>query len=336
MNSKENSIIIVFSFYEDAEGYYAVHYNVQGDLSESKISSIIEGTYHDYKTDSEWIVGSFIQVVDYLTGVEYNLIHAEEIAIAKKAQREENLKTFLFVGRILLEIAAVATIITLIIAHRKKDSLYEEEISNLSRNKESVERKLQTANENLARVNEERSNLLVWQSNARSVDTEIDSKIEDDLAQREAAFFDRKYGKAFALDQLDEMLNRYEEMTALEQSYVKTDISSAQARHDELAKEEAEKATQILKDAYTQYPGDRYHLDQLNSTIKYYEGLPLCVRMLIAMTIINNLRSSRKAAESDHQRHQSYNSYHNDSYRSTLTHTTFHSGTFGGGFGGGH
>ena len=109
MSGKENSIMIVFSFYEDAGGYYAVHYDVQGDLSETLVTQKIEGTYHQFKTDATWIAGSFEQVVDYLTEVEDNLIHADEIA----ARQEERNILLLKIFRIMFELLAVATIIYL-------------------------------------------------------------------------------------------------------------------------------------------------------------------------------------------------------------------------------
>ena len=65
-----NGVVVVFSFYDEACCYYAVHYGANVNLSESKMKIIIEETYHDFKTDATWVEGSFIQCIDYLKTVK--------------------------------------------------------------------------------------------------------------------------------------------------------------------------------------------------------------------------------------------------------------------------
>lgn len=106
----KHGIIIVFSFYKEANGYYSVTYGDKLQINESKVSRLIEGTYHDYPTDSTWITGSFKLCTDYFSSVEYNIVHADEIAEQKAQQEAENKANFIKFMKILAIVIGVIEI----------------------------------------------------------------------------------------------------------------------------------------------------------------------------------------------------------------------------------
>ena len=329
----DNSIMIVFSFYEEAEGYYGVHYNVQGELSESKISGIIEGTYHDFKTDSSWIAGSFNMVVTYLLESEYNLIHADEIAARKQAESNKMFQIIQYVVLGLLAIFILYLLYKIKVQHDEYETLSEE---SASRNNE-LSRRLRNKENDIETLEGEKSELEEWKANAIAADPDIIKKISVYLAQGTARRFSTNFGSAKTLDDYCQMFDTYNGMSDLEKSFVSIDVDTAREKLDELAKEKAAEATKLIEETCS-YSDDRHHLDSYNSTLNYYNGLPSYVRTLITLALVNNLIQRQSNAQSDYRsyQHRSSYSHHSSSSTSHSSYGGFHSGTFGGGFHGGH
>ncbi len=333
MLSPDNSIMIVFSFYEDSEGYYAVHYNVQGNLSESTINQIIQGSYHDFKTDSTWITGSFEKVVDYLTEVEYNLIHADEIA----EQNKEMLITLGKIFRVMLEIFAIVAIIYLAWELKKQDKDWRAYTDKKDKKIDALIHEAKRQDSAREKLKARCDTLQGWKDNAIASTPEIEARITEYLAKKHAREFDKNYKKAEGVEVLSSMISEYDAMSAREKALVKLDIAKARQKLDELTKEEAKRASKVIEDACRQ-SADRHHRDSYNNAMNYYNGLPTAVKVLIAAQLISRLNNNHSAAQSDYHRHQSsysssYSHHHSSSSFST---GGFHSGTFGGGFGGGH
>lgn len=333
LNGKENSIMIVFTFYEDAGGYYAIHYDIQGNMSENQVNRIIQGSYHDFKTDATWIAGSFDQVIDYLSDVEYSLIHADEIA----KQEKESLHMALKVFRIILEIFAVVIIIYLIRKNSKDaaewDELDEKKEKKINNILEDARKKKQMCKSLSEKCNE----LQKWKDNAIACTPGVEANVTEYLAKERANEFDETFKETKEFPELVQMIFEYDEMSTQEKEHVKIDVKSARARLEKMAKAEAKKATKVIEETCKK-SADRHNRDSYNSTLNYYNGLPHPVRILIAAQLIKKLNDGNSAAQSDY-RH--YHNMHSSSYRSSTSsfrHSSggFHSGTFGGGFHGGH
>lgn len=333
LNGKENSIMIVFSFYEDAGGYYAVHYDVQGDFREHEVNQVISGTYHDFKTDATWITGSFEQVIDYLTKVEDNLINADEIAEQKKEMAIIILKTF----RIELEILAIVWIIYLIRKNKKNESEWQECLDKKEGKISSLTNEVRVKEEEFDKLKAECYELQEWKKNALDASPEIEIMISQYLAKKHANEFDKRFKKAKSFEKLTEMISEYDKMSDAEKDFVKLDVVKAREKHEALAQVEAEKATKILEEACSK-SSDRHNRDSYKNAMNYYHGLPQCIRILIAAHLITTLTENHAKSEKDYKRYHSSSSssYHSSSSSSFHSSGGFHSGTFGGGFRGGH
>ena len=136
------------------------------------------------------------------------------------------------------------------------------------------------------------------------------------------------------------MFEQYGSMTEEEKSYVTLDMGRAQDMLDELAKIEAKKATEMIEET-CQLSTTSSHYSDYSRTMNYYNGLPDCVRVLLAVSLINSLKNNHNRSHTAYTQHQestSYSSHHHSSshsYRSSFG-GGFHSGSFGGHVGGGH
>lgn len=335
LKDKPNSIMIVFSFYKEAYGYYAIHYNMQGDLSEYNVSNIIQNSYHDFKTDSEWVVGSFKKIVNYLKDVEYELINADALKIERDKQREESLNNFYNFSRIVLEVIALIVIIILAIFKYKDKKYYENAIYE---SESDIKEKAQTikANEQeISNLEKENKKLKEWKKNAKAVNSDIDSKISDYLARIKASVFDKKYSKSSSFEELDEMIIEYEGLSTIEKEYITLDIKSFKKKYDKLLKEKVDEATNYIKSKCDEYEGNRHYRYELDDTLSYYNHLPSSIRVLIAVSVITNLKNMHSDAQRDYRNYTYHSSSSSSSYSSSFG-GGFSSGTFGGGFGGGH
>ena len=332
----ENSILIAYSFYEDANGYFGVYYNVQGDVSRSEIQSIISGTYHDFETDGTWIAGSTDQVVDYLEKVESDLLSTDARMAEKKKQDEEFLKSF----RVVLMCLGGGIILLLIVLYRKKDNeLWETERKN-ERKVEELLSTISKKDDEIEKGLEEVRRLNTWKRNAISADPDIERKIKTFLAYQKAKQFDSDFGSASTLSDYVSMFDQYGAMSDEEKSYVQLDMVKAKEMLDQLAKIEAEKANSYFEET-CKLSSNRANYESYNNAVHYYNGLPSCVRTLLNLALIHSLTSGHSQAQSDYKHHQaasSYHSYHSSSSSSRSYHSSggFHSGSFGGHFGGGH
>lgn len=336
---KENSIIIAFSFYKDENAYYGGYYNVQGDLSKGEIEGIIEGTYHDFKTDGSWIAGSTDQIVDYLVKVEKDLLTTD----ARKAAEKERDEEFLRIVRIILEALGVCGIIALAIFHNRTvdelEKIIDDKDTNIRREEENSFKLMCERND----VDSKRKELVTWKERAIAADPNIEEKIKTFLAKRKAEKFSIDFGAAATLNEYVEMFKQYSSMTEEEKAYVTLDMDKAKDMLDELAKIEANKATEMIENT-CKLSTTSSNYSSYSRTMNYYNGLPDCVRVLIAVSLINSLQNNHTRSHNEYVRHEK-NISHSSSYhhsRSSYSHHSsssgggFHSGGFGGHVGGGH
>ncbi len=332
----ENGIIIAFSFYKDENAYYWVHYNVQGDLSEGQVRGIIEGTYHDFKTDGSWIAGSTDQVVDYLLKVENDLLTTDARVAAQKERNAE----FLRIARIILEVLGVCCIIVLAISHKRKvdelEEIIDEKDSRIRKEKDNYSELMDEKDS----VDGERKKLETWKERAIAADPDIEKKIKTLLAKRKAEKFSKDFGAAATLKDYVAMFEQYGSMTEEEKSYVTLDMGRAHDMLDELAKIEAKKATEMIEET-CQLSTTSSHYSDYSRTMNYYNGLPQCVRVLLAATLINSLKNNHNRSHTAYTQHQESTSYSSHHHSSSYSHHSsfgggFHSGGFGGHVGGGH
>jgi len=313
-----------------------VHYNVQGDLSEGEIIAIIKGTYHDFKTDGSWIAGNTDQIVDYLIKVENDLLTTD----ARKAAEKERNAELMRIARIILEVLGVCCIIALAIFHKKKVDELEEIIDD----KDSRIRKARDEYSDLMHekdsVDGEKETLAVWKKRAIAADPDIEKKIQTLLAKRKAAKFSQDFGTAATLKDYVAMFEQYGSMTEEEKSYVTLDMGRAHDMLDELAKIEAKKATEMIEETcHLSTTSSNY--SSYSRTMNYYNGLPQCVRVLLAVSLINSLKNNHNRSHTAYTQHQESMSYNSHRHSSSYSHHSsfgggFHSGSFGGHVGGGH
>ena len=334
MSSKENSIMIVFSFHEDAEGFYAVHYNIQGNMIEGEVNRLIRNSYHEFKTDATWIAGSFEQIVDYLVEVEENLINADAIAEQNRALKS----TLLKLARAVTEALAVAMIIYLVWENKRDEKAWRKDIEQKNREIKTLTKEGDKKDQKLDKLQRKLAELTEWKENAIESTPEVESRIADYLAKKRANDFNKRFRKAESFEELARMIAEYDAMSTQEKGHVKLNVVRAREKLDELAHKEADKATKTIEEI-CQLTGDRHNRQAYNNAMNYYNGLPQCVRILIAAQLARRLADGHSRAESDYTRHQSeYTNYHNPAMSNSSFHSSggFHSGTFGGGFGGGH
>ncbi len=334
----ENSVMIVFSFYEKAGAYYGMYYNVQGDLQENRIRRIIDGTYHEFKSDSTWIAGSFEQVVDYLTEVEYNLIHADEIA----EQRHAAMLTFGKISRAMLECFAIVAIIYLVWEMKTREKAYKEQLGKRNKEIDSLGEELEQRDGKINELKTACGDLLTWREDAIKSTPELEARIEKFRAKKRARQFDETYQNAEGFDTISRMISEFDAMSELTKSFVKLNIEEARQKLETLTKEAAERASKKIEDACKQ-PADRHHRDSYDNAMTYYNGLPPAIKILIAAHLISRLNNNHSAAQKDYKRHRNMSSSSSSmmsrSYQSTGSHhhsNGFHSGSFGGHCSGGH
>lgn len=332
-----NGIMIVFSFYKEANCYYAVHYGGNVELSESKVSRIIEGTYHDFKTDATWIEGSFKQCVDYFKTLTLSTSGGENENTDKEGLPTS---TAVFIVLFIIAIFVIIFLIWKLVSNRREA---EDTISELKKEREAVYKmnselkaKKSELEGRLLRLGQKHDALDKWQKNALQVHTNLQEEIDDMLARREAKEFDEHFSNAINLDAImenfqtfDSMVRNYESMNDLAKSYVTLDMKVASEKHQKSGEAYAETATKKIEGVCRKCTGSRHDRDELNKTYSYYNGLPMFVRMMIASQLVRSLTSKRDHAESAQRSYQNSqnNYYHNSSHH--------YGGTFGGGFHGG-
>lgn len=191
----KHGIIIVFSFYKEANGYYAVTYGDKLQIDESKVSRLIEGSYHDYPTDSTWVTGSFKLCTDYFSSVEYNIIHADEIAEQKAQQDAENKENFIKFMKVFLLVVLLLVIVCLAYNLYKNKKEYEEKILERDKKIKKLHGENTSLMGRLESAEKEAADLRKWKKDATSLDGNIQEKIEDFRAKEVAKDFDCRYSK---------------------------------------------------------------------------------------------------------------------------------------------
>ncbi len=337
-----NGVMIVFSFYEEANGYYAVHYGANVQIKEYKVSNIIEGTYHDFKTDATWVEGSFLQCVDYLKEAEVaarnNVNKAEP-----KDPMPRSTAILIFVSGILVFVIII--MISNIIPLRGDNKRLEEELNE-------AKNEIRKKREDMGKLGDQVNSLTrdvreyeTWKKNAIEVKSDIQSLIDDKIARDEAKNFDNVCVGAVGLEAIIENFKRfdaamdyYEKLSDLAKQYVTLDVKVLSQKRQETGELYAKTATQKIEDVCNRCNGARQDRYELNKTINYYNGLPLFVKLMIAESLISRLKKTNSEAESAQRRYRaSQSSSYSSSHSGSSFGGGFHGGgSFGGGFHGGH
>ena len=335
----KNGVMVVFSFYKEANGYYAVTYGANVEMNESKMSNIIEGTYHEFETDATWVEGAFCQCIDYLKDVEYNIIHADEI----KAQKEAESESFWNFFQKACIVSLIVVIISIIYKKKKSDDDYEKQLNEFYNMLDIANAVKADLNETLAHHKDIIANLEDWQKDAVTVCPDIQNKIDEYLARKEASEFDLMFMKLQDDETVYENFEKfqlavesYNKLSEKAKSYIKTNIKMISEKYDVALKQYAKDAEKEIRKRLGRCAGNRYYRDDISSIKNYYTGLPMAVRFLITASLINRLNNMESSANSDYQRHQQSSSYHSSSSVGTFGGGFHGGGTFGGGFGGGH
>jgi uncharacterized membrane protein YgcG len=344
----KHGIIIVFSFYKEANGYYSVTYGDKLQINESKVSRLIEGTYHDYPTDSTWITGSFKLCTDYFSSVEYNIVHADEIAEQKAQQEAENKANFIKFMKILAIVIGVIVIICLAYNLHKNEKKYEENLNEKNKRIKKLEDDKYSLIVKLESAENKANSLEKWKEDARSIDKNIQEKIEDFRAKKVAKDFDCRYSKytrkkieAEDYKVLERLTHEYERLSSAEKNYVTVDMKEISERTVESAKLYAKEAEKKIEEICNSSEGNRHYRSQLADTVSYYNHVPSFVRVMIASSLIRRLNAMNDEANNDYRRYKREQEISNSSNNYSSSSSSFSGsfgggGTFGGGFGGGH
>ena len=128
-------------------------------------------------------------------------------------------------------------------------------------------------------------------------------------------------------------------MSAEEKRYVNIDLKKLKTNRQAAAELYAKEAEEKIQDACKHYSADRHYRYEWDSTVSYYNSLPLFVQGMIAHELIINMRMNRDMAKRDWTRYRSeQDSYYYSSSSDISSFSGGYSGggSFGGSFGGGH
>lgn len=342
-SDNRNCIMIAFSFYDDACGYYAVHCGANvTEVKESRVKNLIEGTYHDYPTDSTWVTGSFVQCVDYFKEVELNVTNKE----AKPDDPEKTKTIALIVLQVTILSGMVAVIVYLAYTKRRDELAYEDALYKSQKVLTEEQAKSAALQSDLNVSKNEVDILQEWKNNAIRADVTIQDRIDVMLAQDAATAFNQRFVDVEQLEAVADNFNyfhsamqAYEKMNDTQKSFVTVDMNVVSNKRQISAELYAKEAETYINNFCTTTMGNRQARGRINETIRYYERIPNFVRVLMAVHVYQQLNNLRDEAETDHKRYQRRNSSSSRSYNSGAR--TFGGGfsggrTFGGGFRGGH
>lgn len=338
-----NGVMIVFSFYKAENCYYAIHYGGNVNLTESKVSRIIEGTYHDYKTDATWVEGSFCQCVDYFKEAEAIPADTQSTGDNESTPMPTSTKVFLILFIVTAIIAVILLYNYLVLRSEKK--YVDGELREANNENSDVRTRNSELSDKLSTANDECDELRTWKKYAITVRPMIQDEIDDWVARRDAEGFDKKYSSVIKLEpimenfvHLDAMVGAYEKMSNLAKSYVSLNMEIASKKRQEAGEAYAKAATEKIQNVCDHCTGSRHERHELNDTMSYYNGLPMFVRLMIAQSLVNRLSSAKDNADSAQRRYtSSQSSYSSSSHHGGTFGGSFHSGgTFGGHCGGGH
>lgn len=340
---RRDGIMIAFSFYDEACGYYAVHCGANVSINENKVKNTINDTYHDYPTDREWVTGAFKQCVDYFKEAEI-----QPVVSPNKEKSDVNNSSFYIVLLLLLFAGMLAIIFYLAYRFRKIEKSFEDfkkqsndDYIQLSREKTSIESQLSSARAEISTLNH-------WKEDASVVDVDIQHKIDDLHARQEAQEFDTRYKDTVYLIPIVENFNSlhaamedYAHLSDMAKGYVTLDINLMSESRQKAGELYAEQVTSELEKVQNECRGERSYESRLNNAVTSYSRIPLFVQLLIAESLISNVKRMQSDAADDARRYRNrQNSYHRSSTMHNSGSTfggSFHGGsTFGGSFRGGH
>lgn len=298
----QNGIIIVFTFYQESEWHYAVNYGSNVKIKESEVRDIVEGTYHDFDTDSNWVEGSFCQCVNYFQSRENSQVTEKTVT-----EKFSLLTSTLIVILIFTNFVFIA----LWIKAEKTLERCKERLERAKRKLRKNKKTIYFLEEDLDRKTDENEELNKWQKNAIDARPSIQQEIDEYLAKKVAKEFDDKYQKLLELEnstenygKFEDAVEHYEKLSKLEKKYVGFDIEKLISKRKETAKVYAAEATDIIVAVCNEFDGIRYNIDELDSAMLYYRNLPAFVSALLAEDVTSCLRSKCNDAHADLRKHQ--------------------------------
>ena len=113
-SNNQKGIVIVYSFYDQFEGYYSIKLGNDTSLDETHMRDIISDGFNKYGTESEWITSSYKDIVKYVHSIETQEIKAEqkEKRLIERESKPRTFNPFFAIAAILIVIiiAIIATI----------------------------------------------------------------------------------------------------------------------------------------------------------------------------------------------------------------------------------
>ncbi len=298
----QNGIIIVFSFYQESEWHYAVNYGSNVKIKESEVKDIVEGTYHQFDTDSNWVEGSFCRCVNYFKS-------RENLQVTGKTATEK--LSLLTSTLIVILIFTNFVFIALWIKVEKTLERCREILERAKRKLRENKRTIYFLEEDLERKTDENEDLAKWYDNATDARPSIQQEIDEYLAKKVAKEFDDKYQKLLELEnstenygKFEDAVEHYEKLSKLEKKYVGFDIEKLISKRKETAKVYAAEATDIIVAVCNEFSGIMYNIDELDSAMSYYRNLPAFVSALLAEDVTSYLRSKCNDTHADLKKHQ--------------------------------
>ena len=298
----QNGIIMVFSFYQESEWHYSVNYGSNVKIKESEVKDIVEGTYHQFDNDSNWVESSFCRCVNYFQSRE-NLPVTEKTSI----EQAKSLTLTLIVILIFTNFIFIA----LWIKAEKTLERCRERLERAKRKLRENKKTIYFLEEDLERKTDENEELNKWYDNATDARPSIQQEIDEYLAKKVAEKFDDKYQELLELEnstenygEFEDAVEHYEKLSKLEKKYVGIDIKKLISKREETAKVYAAAATDIIVAVCNEFDGIRDNIDELDSAMSYYRNLPAFVSDLLAEDVTSCLRSKCNDAHADLRKHQ--------------------------------
>ena len=298
----QNGIIIVFSFYQGSEWHYAVNYGSNVKIKESEVRDIVEGTYYQFDTASNWVESSFCRCVNYFQS-------RENLPVTEKTSTEQS--KLLTLTLIVILIFTNFIFIALWIKAEKTLERYRERLERAKRKLRKNKKTIYFLDEDLYYKTHENEELNKWQENAIGARPSIQQEIDEYLAKKVAEKFDDNYQELLELEnspknygKFEDAVEHYEKLSELEKKYVRIDIKKLISKREETAKVYAAEATDIIVAVCNEFDGIRDNIDELDSAMSYYRNLPAFVSDLLAEDVTSCLRSKCNDAHADLRKHQ--------------------------------
>lgn len=92
-SDNQKGIVLVYSFYDEFEGYFSIKIGTNSSLDEKHMKDIISDGFNKYGTESEWITYTYKDLVKYIYSIETREIKAEQKE-QRLIERESKPRTF--------------------------------------------------------------------------------------------------------------------------------------------------------------------------------------------------------------------------------------------------